>query len=89
MREENLVQGAIDRLTGRKPIETPPAPRSSADWLAAWRQLADATDGITGNDPRFEPVMRWLDVCDTAYLMESWPTFCEAAEEVKRIAKGK
>lgn len=54
-----------------------------------WRELANATDGITAEDPRFEPVMRWLNACDVAFSLDSWETFQEAAEEVKRIAKGK
>jgi len=89
MKEENLVQGALDRLTGRKPMESRPAPKTPKEWLVMWRELAHATYGITAEDPRFEQVMRWLDACDVAFSLDSWETFQEAAEEVKRIAKGK
>ena len=89
MKEEKLVQGALDRITGRKPIESKPAPTSQKEWLAVWRELAQLTSGIESkDDPRYERVMRWLDVATTAEILDSWAGFCEAAEELKRIMKG-
>jgi hypothetical protein len=85
MKEGNLVRGALERLTGTRK----PAPRNSQEWLSHWRELAQVTYGITGDDPRYEPVLRWLDVCDAAFVMGSWAAFQEAAEQVKAIAKGK
>ena len=61
------------------------SPKTSADWLIHWRELAQVTYGITTEDPRFEPVMRWLNACDVAFSIGSWPAFCEAAAEVRRI----
>ena len=63
------------------------SPKTSADWLSYWRELAQVTYGITADDPRFDSVMRWLNVCDFAFSLGSWDTFCEAAAEVKRIAR--
>jgi hypothetical protein len=57
------------------------------DWLSAWRELAQLTYGLTEEDPRFEWVMIWLNVCDLAFLYGSWRYFCEAAEEIKRLVK--
>lgn len=65
------------------------APRTNKDWLTAWRELAVITYGITAEDPRYEPVMRWLNVCDAAFGLDSWTAFQEAAEEVKRVARQK
>jgi hypothetical protein len=87
MKDENLIQGALDRITGKKAMESRPAPRNAQEWLKEWRELAEATYGIEASDPRYEPVMRWLDCCDTAFKLDSWATFQEAATEVKRIAK--
>jgi hypothetical protein len=87
MREDNLVRGALDRLTGRKPIESKPVPTTSKDWLGHWRELAQLTYGITAQDSRFESVMQWLNVCHTAFALGSWSPFCEAAQEVKATVK--
>ena len=64
-----------------------PLREQKTDWLTAWRELAEITYGIEQHDSRFERVMRWLNVCDTAFHLDSWSTFQEAAEEVKRIAR--
>lgn len=56
------------------------------EWLAAWRELARVIYGITTEDPRFEPVMRWLNVCDVAFHLDAWSAFQDAADRVKSIA---
>jgi hypothetical protein len=63
--------------------------QKKTDWLTAWRELAHITYGITAEDPRFEGVFRWLNICDEAFKLDSWSLFQEAAAEVKRIAKEK
>jgi len=60
-------------------------PKTTTDWLTAWRELAHLTYGLTTDDPRFEPVMRWLNVCDVAFSLDSWSSFQEAAGQVTRI----
>ena len=65
------------------------SPLFKPDWLKAWRELALVTAGLTTNDPRLERVMRWLDVCDTAFSLDSWPAFCEADEQVREIMRGR
>lgn len=82
--EEDLVRGALARLSE----PGPPAPTNAAEWLVEWRELAHITYGITNDDPRFEPVMRWLNIADYAFSIDSWPCFLEAAVRLKEIAKG-
>lgn len=65
------------------------APLCMPDWNKAWRDLAEVTYGIPVNDPRYERVMRWLDVADTAFALGSWPNFQEAATMLKEVAKEK
>jgi hypothetical protein len=62
-------------------------PKTHCDWLNAWRDVAQTTYGISVDDPRYESVMRWLDVCDAAFTIDSWSAFQEAAAQVKAIAK--
>ena len=62
-------------------------PKTNIDWLKEWQELADITYGITVEDQRFEPIMRWLNVCDSAFSIDSWSTFQEAVAEVKALAK--
>lgn len=65
------------------------SPLFKPDWGKAWRELASVTAGITNqDDPRFERVMRWLDICDTAFVLDSWPSFTEAADQVREIMRG-
>ncbi len=53
------------------------------DWLAAWRELATLTAGITKEDSRQKPVLGALEACDTAYLANDWPGFQRAVQQVK------
>ena len=52
-------------------------------WLAAWREVAALTHGITDRDPRFFPVMAALNRCDDAFQKGDWPAFQQAAEQVR------
>ena len=52
-------------------------------WLAAWRELAALTYGITGDDPRFPGVMAALNTCDEAYLNGNWGAFRQSAAGVR------
>jgi hypothetical protein len=61
-------------------------PRPTPDWLTAWRELAAMTNGITRDDPRFQPVLEALNRCDDAYLAGDWPAFRLGAEEVRGTA---
>ena len=74
----------MDYLEKIKQIEQE-TPKTTADWLTAWQELAQVTYGLTEEDPRFESVMRWLNACDVAFSLGSWDTFCEAAAEVKHL----
>ncbi len=64
-----------------------PLAETSRNWLSAWRELANLTLGITGDDPRFKPIMALLEQCDTAYLANDWPAFQQASEHVKVLVE--
>lgn len=59
----------------------------SPDWMGAWDELAQLTDGVQKTDNRFGPVMAALDRCDRAFESGDWPAFLKAAEQVKRIVQ--
>lgn len=64
-------------------------PKTNADWLKVWRELAEATFGTSASDPRYERVMRWLNVADVAFTLGSWSNFQEAAAMLKEVQKEK
>lgn len=64
-------------------------PKTQAEWMQGWRELAEVTSGISTQDPRFERFMRWLDVADAAFALDSWSDFQEAARMLKEVAKEK
>ena len=55
------------------------------DWLGAWRHLAQLTDGITKDDPRFFSVCDALEGCDRAWEQDDWPTFQQSVDRIKAI----
>ncbi|MCM3901642.1 MAG: hypothetical protein ND866_08035 [Pyrinomonadaceae bacterium] len=68
-----------------EPIE---AQRTGTDWRAAWRELAASTSGIESrDDPRYDKVMRWIDAATVAEMLDCWPAFCEAAQQIKIIMR--
>jgi hypothetical protein len=58
------------------------APSSKPDWLHAWRQLAATTAGLEREDPRLQPVLDALQVCDEYFVKGDWPGFLSAAARV-------
>ena len=56
----------------------------SPDWLAAWEKLAQVTNNIERNDPRFQPVLNALEECDRAFEQGDWIQFRQAAETVQQ-----
>ena len=60
----------------------------SPDWLRAWDELAQATNGIEKTDPRFMPVIAALEHCDAAFEQDNWGLFREVAKEVHRLMNG-
>jgi hypothetical protein len=58
-------------------------PQTKPAWFQAWRELADLTYGITGDDPRFPVVINILDECDNAFLRGDGFAFERAAEQVR------
>ena len=61
---------------------------ANPDWLAEWRTLARITDGITADDPRFQPVMAALEQCDKAFQANDWSAFRRAAMQVREVSGG-
>ena len=59
-------------------------PQTRPDWLAAWRELARLTYGITPEDQRLQPVLTALNVCDGAFAAGDWAAFQEARKGVIR-----
>jgi N-acetylglutamate synthase/N-acetylornithine aminotransferase len=57
-------------------------------WVQAWREIATASCGITGNHPRLQSVVAGLDACREAERANDWSAFERAADRVKAIAKG-
>ena len=87
-------QGEL-RLEPGKPIEVPDdrgqkvlakcgnkVRKVSPDWLAAWHNLAQATNNIERTDPRFTPVMAALEHCDEAFEQGDWLSFRRGAQMV-------
>lgn len=58
------------------------------DWLAAWRELAEITSGLTSEDPRLHPTLAALNVCDTAFEADDWSAFQIARKGVIRAIQG-
>ncbi len=74
----------------RKLLERAPGKvrKVTPDWLRVWRELADCITGITRDDPRFQPVMAALDVCDRAFERGDWTGFQRTADRVKHVVGG-
>ena len=81
---ESRALRLLAKAQGRVRLAEPANP----EWLAEWRALARITDGITADDPRFQPIMAALEQCDMAYLAGDWPGFQRAALAVKRAVDG-
>ena len=82
---EAAYQAILNRLgLERSSIAIPLSP----DWLAECQMLARLTDGITREDPRFEPVLAALSQCDDFYLANDWPAFQQAAARLRQTVTG-
>ena len=74
----------LKHLEHQETTTNPACKPSHAQWLKAWRELATLTQGITQGDPRLEPVMKALDACDMAFLMDDWSGFQRASLTVRQ-----
>ena len=54
-------------------------------WVVAWRNLAQLTDGITKDDPRFLSVCDALEKCDRAFEQDNWTVFQQSVDSLKAI----
>ncbi len=57
------------------------------NWVFAWRELAQLTEGFSKNDPRFLSVCEALEDCDLAFEQDNWTVFQQAAKSVKRLVE--
>ena len=55
-------------------------------WLNGWRTLANLTSEIEQLDPRFKPLMNFLEQADRAFERDNWEEFQKAASRVRNIA---
>jgi hypothetical protein len=62
-------------------------PKTRAEWLEGWHDLAVMTYGITATDPRCDRVLRWLNIADTAFILDSWSLFEEARAMLESVTK--
>ena len=62
-----------------------PQRATSEQWLSAWRELAQSTNGITKDDSRFEPVCEALEKCDEAWEQDNWHRFQQSVDSLKAI----
>ncbi len=75
-------EAQAEKLLARAPEKVR---RIAGNWLAAWHNLAQATNNIERTDPRFMPVMAALEHCDAAFEQDNWGLFREAAKKVQRL----
>ncbi len=80
---ESRALRLLAKAQGRVRLAEPANP----EWLAEWRTLARITDGVTGDEPRFQPAMAALEQCDVAFLAGDWPAFQRAAAQVWRAVQ--
>jgi len=64
-----------------------PQRATSEQWLSAWRELAQSTDGITKDDPRFLAVCVAREGCDRAFEQDDWSAFQLAIYQLRNIMK--
>jgi hypothetical protein len=74
---DTIKQIERETLTDLQPVKP--------DWLAAWRDLAGITYGITEDDPRFQLVMVALQDCDAAFAAGDWQGFQQGVAQVYDI----
>lgn len=78
-------------LACRASLEVEPTERGTAsaptsNWLGQWQRLAQVSGMISGEDPRYAPVLAALAACQTAYKAGDREQFAQAAQHVMRIA---
>jgi hypothetical protein len=89
------------RLTPGVPVELPTAQAQrllvkahgkvrevTRDWLAAWREVAELTSGLTADDPRLPIVRDALLAWDDALQRGNWVAFRKYAAQVRSAMVG-
>lgn len=84
-------QGAVNRwlpiIRENKPGIV--AALTQGDWLAAWREVAELTSGLTADDPRLPIVMDALLAWDDTVQRGNWVAFRQAAARVRSAIEGR
>lgn len=82
MARSELVERALEMVKAAGRV---PEPGSHDWWIFRWRDLAKATDGLLPDDPRLNPVLDALAVCDRHYKEADIKSFTKGAERVRRL----
>lgn len=84
MARHELVDKALAML---KPAVPPPEPGSHEWWVDQWGTLSRETHGLTPDDPRLNPILDALAVCDRHYRTADLDGFTKASERVRRLMR--
>lgn len=82
MARHELVDKALAML---KPALPPPEHGAHQWWISQWKGLATVTDGLTPEDPRLNPILDALAVCDRHYRTADLDGFEKASQRVYRL----
>ena len=55
------------------------------DWQAVWREVAEITEGIADDDPRFQPINALIDHMDGDFLKNDWAAFQDHLNRLKNL----
>lgn len=83
-RPVELPEARIQKILAKAPGKVRIRP-NHAEWLAAWRELAALTHGVTREDARFQLVFAGLDCADGYFLAGDWVGFQRAVRELKGV----
>ena len=73
-----FIENSSQDSTQQKTSSISSKPSTKQDWLAAWREVAEISSGLTRDDVRLPSVMATLGVCDAAFVADDWAAFQEA-----------
>lgn len=61
--------------------------RERTPWLSAFREIAAAVEGITGDDLRFHPLLHIIDACEQALRDNDWMQFEQHAAVTRQVVR--
>lgn len=69
-----------------EPIERGTASPPASNWLGQWQSLVRVAGMLSGEDPRYAPMLAALGACQTAYKAGDREQFAKEAEHAIRVA---